>query len=117
MYLAGGLSKRRINRLNESIEAYVCFEGARLVSNVSQAGYDMPQIVFWNLWTASSSAVPASASDAGVALVSGYNASLLKVFMDGTDADWTMGRGGGATDVLDTILASERYENIVCVVD
>lgn len=45
-------------------------------------GYDMPQLVFWNL-RATKPAFPCTKDTPGVALVSGYSAELLKVFMDG----------------------------------
>ncbi len=45
-------------------------------------GYDMPQLVFWNL-RAAKPAFPCTKDTPGVALVSGYSAELLKVFMDG----------------------------------
>ncbi|KAF8835685.1 hypothetical protein BDN67DRAFT_998607 [Paxillus ammoniavirescens] len=46
-----------------------------------EAGYDVPEIVYWNLSQESITA-PATGEREGVALLSGYSPSLLKVFMD-----------------------------------
>lgn len=46
------------------------------------AGYAIPQIIFWNLRPTAPS-FPCTANTPGVALVSGYSSELLKVFMEG----------------------------------
>ncbi|KAF8835690.1 hypothetical protein BDN67DRAFT_1005750 [Paxillus ammoniavirescens] len=46
-----------------------------------EAGYDVPEIVYWKLSRESITA-PATGKREGVALLSGYSPSLLKVFMD-----------------------------------
>ncbi|KAI1316441.1 hypothetical protein EDD11_010004 [Mortierella claussenii] len=50
-----------------------------------QAGYDLPQIVFWNLRGSSQGNKPTRASPAGVAMVSGFSGMLMKLFLDGAD--------------------------------
>ncbi|KAF9089965.1 hypothetical protein BGX23_006336 [Mortierella sp. AD031] len=49
------------------------------------AGYDLPQIVFWNLAGSSRGNKPAKANQRGVALVSGFSGMLMKLFLDGSD--------------------------------
>ena len=61
------------------------------------AGYELPQIVFWNL-NAMYGNVPATMNDMGVMLVSGYSPSLLKFILD--------------MDIT-KIINSPRYEQIV----
>ncbi|KAF8842073.1 hypothetical protein BDN67DRAFT_859600, partial [Paxillus ammoniavirescens] len=46
-----------------------------------EAGYDVPEIVHWNL-TRESITAPVTGEREGVVLLSGYSPSLLKVFMD-----------------------------------
>ncbi|KAG8896124.1 hypothetical protein FRB99_009061, partial [Tulasnella sp. 403] len=46
-----------------------------------QAGYDVPEIVYWNL-AGRVAAKPVEKSTPGVALVSGFSGNLLKVFME-----------------------------------
>jgi len=43
------------------------------------AGYDMPQLVFWNL--RSSISHPARCNEPGVAMLSGYSAGMMKAFL------------------------------------
>lgn len=68
---------------------------ARIEKKFEQAGYEMPELVFWNLaggragYKGSLKSVgdpiapkPVTASDEGTALVSGYSQGMLKVFLD-----------------------------------
>jgi len=50
----------------------------------SAAGYKIPQLVFWNLRD-SNVAFPVQKDTPGVALMSGYSAEMLKMFMDDED--------------------------------
>jgi len=47
-------------------------------------GYRLPEIIYWNLM-ATSSDFPVTVNDFGVAMVSGFNTSILKVFMEQDD--------------------------------
>ena len=51
------------------------------------AGYEMPQVVFWNL--RASSNVPVSADASGVALVSGFSPSILKAVLSADMDDFS----------------------------
>ncbi|KAG0374489.1 hypothetical protein BGX24_010329 [Mortierella sp. AD032] len=53
--------------------------------NFESAGYDLPQIVFWNLAGSSKGNKPAKADQRGVAMVSGFSGMLMKLFLDGSD--------------------------------
>jgi len=46
------------------------------------AGYQVPQIVFWNVRNVSSKEFPASNNDINVAMVSGFSPSVLKLLME-----------------------------------
>lgn len=51
-----------------------------------EAGYDVPELVFWDLAGKAhggAAAKPITAADVGTVLVSGYSQGMLKVFMDG----------------------------------
>lgn len=55
-----------------------------------EAGYEMPEIVYWNLSTGdrySGITAPVTGERKGVALLSGYSPSLLKVFMGGDEEE------------------------------
>ncbi|KAK3343406.1 hypothetical protein B0T25DRAFT_554254 [Lasiosphaeria hispida] len=65
----------------------------RVQEGFKKAGYEVPEMVFWNLAGGRGGYVsgydedaaapkPATAEDEGVALVSGYSQGMLKVFMD-----------------------------------
>lgn len=66
------------------------------------AGYEMPNVVFWNL--RSSIGVPARATESGVALLSGFSPSLMRTVMQG-EAD--------PRSQMLRILESERYDRVV----
>ena len=56
-------------------------------SKYEEAGYDMPQIICWNLRTVS--AVPFKHDERGIAMLSGFSPELLKCVME--DGDMTPG--------------------------
>ncbi|KAF9121231.1 hypothetical protein BGX30_002716 [Mortierella sp. GBA39] len=53
--------------------------------NFEAAGYELPQIVFWNLAGSSRGNKPTKANQKGVAMVSGFSGMLMKLFLDGSD--------------------------------
>jgi hypothetical protein len=56
----------------------------------SVAGYEMPEIVYWNLMDRVNATTPVTGERKGVALMSGFSPAMLKVFMgevDPEDAD------------------------------
>lgn len=58
-----------------------CAEGTNLDGIRAQyegAGYEMPQVVFWNLNSRQRNNTPVQAHDTGTALVSGFSPSILK---------------------------------------
>jgi hypothetical protein len=63
-----------------------------------KAGFEMPQIIFWNL--RSSNGVPVKFDESGTALVSGFSPSLMKSVLSGSTTPMNM-----MLSVLDT----ERY--------
>lgn len=95
----------------------------RIKGMYADAGYEMPELVFWDLLGSGSATTglqtlsppgkPVTAADEGTVLVSGYSQGLLKVFMDGgsfrdamvgedADEDITMVEGDGDSVVLET---------------
>ncbi|KAK1767449.1 hypothetical protein QBC33DRAFT_491751 [Phialemonium atrogriseum] len=82
-----------------------------------KAGYEMPQLVFWNLAGGSGGEVapkPVTADQQGTALVSGYSQGMLKVFMDkGLDgiAEETAEEGEGGDDEDDDGFAVVGFSN------
>ncbi|KAJ8515185.1 hypothetical protein ONZ45_g7373 [Pleurotus djamor] len=71
------------------------------------AGYEVPQIVYWNL--ASHQSVPVTAEKKGVALLNGFSPAMLKIFMgeepgpeeDKIDGEWQDVEEDGETKTLD----------------
>ena len=49
------------------------------------AGYEIPQMVFWNLRASEKAGFPVSKSQRGTAFVSGFSAVLLSAFMNGVE--------------------------------
>lgn len=68
-----------------------------------RAGYRLPHVIFWNV-NATNATFHASKSDNAVSLVSGYSPNIMKQVMDNI--------GKTPMDVMNEILASERYKNI-----
>lgn len=66
-----------------------------------EAGYQMPNVIFWNLRT--SHGVPVRYTDSGVALVSGFSPSTLKHILSGRI---------NPIDQMVTVLTSDRYERL-----
>jgi hypothetical protein len=44
----------------------------------AESGYDIPQLVFWNVQSRSDDNIPVKQNDAGVALISGFSPSIMK---------------------------------------
>jgi hypothetical protein len=51
------------------------------------AGYEMPQIVYWNLMDRPNATTPVTSERKGVALMSGFSPAMLKVFMGEIDPE------------------------------
>jgi hypothetical protein len=74
----------------------------RIKKAYSDAGYDVPELVFWNLaGHGQGGAVPkpVTAQSEGTVLISGYSQAMLKIFMDNG--------GFGELDRLDDMMVSE----------
>ncbi|KAF2021974.1 hypothetical protein BU24DRAFT_417618 [Aaosphaeria arxii CBS 175.79] len=54
----------------------------RIKKMFEEAGYEIPELVFWNL-AAEKTDKPVTSEDNGTALVSGYSQGMLKSFLDG----------------------------------
>lgn len=57
-------------------------EHQKVVGAFHEAGYDVPEIVYWNL-AGNELAKPVTATEEGVAIMSGFSPNMLKVFMEG----------------------------------
>lgn len=59
------------------------------ISKYNEAGYDLPEIVYWNIQGSDgpSGNLPARADQPGVQLLSGYSGSMMKTFLRGDAAD------------------------------
>ena len=70
----------------------------------AEAGYEMPQVVFWNV-NALNATFHASKSSRGVSMVSGYSPNVFKQVMENI--------GTTPYELMMDILESERYKDIV----
>lgn len=70
----------------------------------ADAGYEMPQVVFWNV-NAENATFHASKSSRGVSMVSGYSPNVMKQVMENI--------GTTPYELMMNVLASERYKDIV----
>jgi hypothetical protein len=58
-------------------------EHQKVVKAFDEAGYDVPEIVYWNLQGARGAKPVTAEEKSGVSLMSGFSANMMKVFMDG----------------------------------
>ncbi|KAL6818369.1 hypothetical protein GGI42DRAFT_309867 [Trichoderma sp. SZMC 28013] len=78
----------------------------RIKAKYEEHGYELPELVFWNLAGGRADGIapkPVLAGEAGTALVSGYSQGMLKVFMDNGmfEAEEEEGEGEGEVEVND----------------
>lgn len=113
------LSKAIENKVSESemptdililsdmqFDSCVSHKGASAMNMIrgmyKEAGYNLPNIIFWNLRT--SSGVPVKFDESGTALVSGFSPSVMKGLLSGALTPIKM---------MLNVLESERYERVV----
>lgn len=91
----------------------------RIKKKYADAGYEMPQMVFWNLLFASG--VPVTVTDEGTALIGGFSGNLLKIFLEGAnfEEEWEMVEDKPKMTPIDTMRKAIDHErfNVLCVVD
>lgn len=91
----------------------------RTKKKYADAGYEMPQIVFWNL--RDSSGVPVTITDEGTALIGGFSGNLLKIFLEGGnfEKEWEMVKSTPKMTPVDTMRKAIDHErfNVLRVVD
>ncbi|KAJ6445074.1 integral membrane protein [Purpureocillium lavendulum] len=73
---------------SSSVEGKWSTSYERIQAKFARAGYEMPELVFWNLDGGGGSGdatapKPVTTTDEGTSLVSGYSQGMLKVFLDG----------------------------------
>lgn len=69
-----------------------------------EAGYDVPQIVYWDLNTRGRETVEVQAERRGVAMMNGFSAAMMKVFMGKSEEEWESVGDDGETS---TVVAEE----------
>lgn len=88
------------NRVTDTL-----FKG--IAREYAEQGYTLPRIVFWNL-AGRTGGIPLSQNEAGVALVSGFSPSILKMVLSGSLDPW---------ENLKDCLNSPRYEAVAKVLE
>jgi hypothetical protein len=85
---------------------YACRKTALDMINhrYSQAGYEMPKIIFWNIQSRHSGNFPVQITDNGTALVSGFSPAILKSLLSGEDMT--------PVAIMNKTVYSERYEPV-----
>jgi len=78
------------------------FEGIRKM--YKDSGYSLPQIIFWNLRSDTTSDYPVASDIEGVSLVSGYSPSILKYIMECNDMT--------PYNIMRQVIDSDRYSMI-----
>lgn len=69
-----------------------------IAKKYTDAGYEMPQLIFWNVDAAASTTFPVETHDTGILLVSGFDTSVVKLLMD--DGEIKMDTKGGKPDAF-----------------
>lgn len=91
----------------------------RIKKKFAASGYEMPQIVFWNL--RNSFGVPVTITDEGTALIGGFSGNLLKIFLEGAnfEEEWEMVKNTPKMTPIDTMRKAIDHErfNVLRVVD
>lgn len=72
----------------------------RIKEMYADAGYDMPELIFWNL-AAQRTDKPVTMEDQNTILVSGYSQGMMKVFLDGEGFD------GDEEEVVEEVMEDE----------
>ncbi|MFK5950116.1 MAG: DUF2828 family protein [Methylococcales bacterium] len=75
----------------------------------ASAGYPMPQMVFWNL-NGKTLDFPATSDESGIALVSGYSPSLMKLFMTGASMNPYNVMRGAIDDTRYDLISKKHIE-------
>ncbi|KAI1814419.1 hypothetical protein GGS20DRAFT_411783 [Poronia punctata] len=112
-------------------QATMNFEGGwsssfeRIKQQYMNAGYEMPELVFWNLAGGRSGTAPkpVTADMPGTAVVSGYSQAMLKVFLDngsfdeaGDDEDMTTEEEGDAVVISEDHQAKKQKMDPMMIV-
>lgn len=91
----------------------------RIKKKYANYGYELPQIVFWNL--RDSKGVPVTITDEGTALIGGFSGNLLKIFLEGAEfeKEWEMVKDTPKMTPIDTMRKAIDHErfNVLRVVD
>lgn len=58
-----------------------------IVQAYNAAGYDVPEIIYWNLSSYSGASKPVLGDTPGAALLSGFSGNLLKIFTENSDEE------------------------------
>lgn len=99
----------------------IAIPGAEIFTNLEvtkvkyrKAGYDMPIVVFWNVRgnTDSKTGAPATATDHGVIMLSGFSKSLLTLIMEGDEINVPTPQ-----DIMLKALSDERYDRLTVITD
>ncbi|CAO3663541.1 hypothetical protein CU097_010674 [Rhizopus azygosporus] len=83
-----------------------------------EAGYDVPEIVWWNVFEGDKMYdldAPVSKDDAGVKMLAGYSANMLKTFLDGGDIDEDKAKQETPLDFAKKAVYHESFKDLVVV--
>lgn len=89
----------------------------RIKAEFEQAGYEIPELIFWNLaggragWTGHGDPIapkPVTSTDTGTSLVSGYSQGMLKVFLENGSFE-----GEEEEESEDEVLVSKDDDDVV----
>ena len=75
-----------------------------IVEKYNKAGYEMPNIVYWNIQSRGSN-IPVRFDEDGTALVSGFSPSILKSLLSGSKMN--------PLDIMDSTIFNARYDKIL----
>ena len=85
---------------NYKIETYICDKKERY----ENSGYEMPNIVYWNIRSRNETNVPVRFDKMGTALVSGFSPSILTALLSGETMN--------PINIMDSVIMGERYKNV-----
>ncbi len=95
---------KRVDRWSENTEKFDLSAQEMIRERYENSGYEMPNIVYWNIQSRNQTNVPVRFDEMGTALVSGFSPSILTALLSGETMD--------PVNIMDSVIMGERYKNV-----
>jgi hypothetical protein len=96
--------KAEINYWSRNIKKFDLSAQEMIRERYENSGYEMPNIVYWNIQSRNDGNLPVRFNELGTALVSGFSPSILTALLSGETMN--------PINIMDSVIMGERYKNI-----